>query len=959
MTVPREPAQAPEADPIAQRGGGADTAEAALGESQLGPAPAVQGSDRMRAALRARLFGEPEPEPEPDADPTEDRDHASRSGVIAAIETEPGVRRTRRPSEEPELAGRVGRFRVLDRLGRGGMGVVFSAYDPELDRKVAIKLLRPDVREGLAQRDAHTRLLREAQAMARLSDPNVIVVHEVGTVGDRVFVAMEYVDGSNLGQWLAADKRGWREVLEVFLKAGSGLSAAHRAGLVHRDFKPDNVLLGHDGRVRVLDFGLARSLSDVQPRTVPVEQAVREQPDLDTLNTPLTRTGAVMGTPAYMSPEQYLGHPADARSDQFSFCVALYEGLYGERPFRGGSLIELADNVVHGHIRETPSEARVPKRLLTAVRRGLSVDPEDRYLSMDELLVELRRDPGRRWRWGGLVLGVGALTSLATFAATSGNEASDACNEVGQQLIGVWDPDARRSVTEAIEGTGTDYAPRVAATTVRLLDDYTEQWVRMAEDACGAALVAQEQDTEHVRRRQCLDQRLAEVGALVDALREPDAGMAEAAVKATSSLTTGLSACTDPRRLAAYDVVDDPEAGQRLAEAHAKLAKAKARGALGDYDRAVELGTEVVEQARAADAGPLEALGLLTRGTYLERTGELERAEADLREAVALADRHGDPGTRAQALITLVYLVALHSTRYDEAIALGEQARGVLEFIDADPLMMANLDSNLGVAEQARGNLEESLALHRSSHERMVELLGRDHPDIGRSLLNIGIALRGSEHNHEAEQYLRQALASLEQTLGPHHPLIGTATTNLGNCLARQGRYEEAMAFQQRSLQIFERALGFDNLSTQRVVYNLAKITQAMGNHAEAAELFSRGLKSRELELPPDDVRLKGWVSHLARSELELQHFERAAVLLDRALALRAREGESPAVQAADRFRLARALAPRDLARARREATSAREALADVVTTEADEVGIGPRILAIDAWLAEHPAGAP
>ncbi len=935
----------------------AESAPADASESQLGPAPAVAGAHRLRSALRARMFGDDSSEPD------DERNHASQSGVIAGLDTNPAGGGKRVAGEEPELAGHIARFRILDRLGRGGMGVVYSAYDPELDRKVAIKLLRPDVRQGLAERDAHTRLLREAQAMARLSDPNVIVVHEVGMVGDRVFVAMEYVDGMTLGQWLGAEKRGWRAVLDVFIKAGSGLAAAHRAELAHRDFKPDNVLLGHDGRVRVLDFGLARSLTD-EAEAATVTAPLRERPELDTLNTPLTRTGAVMGTPAYMSPEQYIGHPADARSDQFSFCVALFEGLYGVRPFAGTSLSSLASNVVEGNIREIPGDVRVPKRLLVVLRRGLSVARGDRFGSMEALLTELRRDPGRKWRWGGLVLGVGALASVSTFAATQGNDASDACSGLERELEGIWDATARATVVEAIESTGLDYAPRVASTSVRLLDDHANKWVSMAEDACGAALVAKDGDTDHLRRRKCLDQRLAEVDALVHALSESDAGMAEAAVKATAGLTTGLSSCADPRRLAAYEDVGDPALSQRLADAHAQLAKAKAMGVLGNYERAIELSTHVVDQAHEAQAGPLEALGLLMRGSNHERMDQLEKAERDLKRAIALAERHGDPATRGQSLVVLIYVIGQDRTRYEEAQEKGRQARDVLEYIDADPLLFADLDNNLGVAARLADDTDEALRLHRRSHEQRVDVLGQDHPDIGRSLLNIGISLRSSAaHYAEAEGYMREALVNFEQNLGPQHPMVGTALTNLGNCLARQGHIEQAMPLQRRAFELFERSFGPDHVATMRVVFNLAKMLAATGEHAEAAAMFRRGLASRERELAADDVRLMGWVSHLGRSELAQGHDAVALPLLERSLELRARHGDPPASMAGDEIRLAGLLTTTDLERARELMTTARDDLLEEMDASggrSESPAKARRWLdQTEAWLAEHPVDEP
>ncbi|MCH9680115.1 MAG: serine/threonine-protein kinase [Deltaproteobacteria bacterium] len=926
-------------------------------ESQLSPTPGVVGADRIRAALRARMFGDDSSPPGDDDDVQ--RNHASQSGVIGGLDTHPSGGARRVDGEEPELAGRIGRFRVLDRLGRGGMGVVYSAYDPELDRKVAIKLLRADVREGMAQRDAHARLLREAQAMARLSDPNVIVVHEVGMVDDRVFVAMEYIDGLTLGQWLADSRRRWRAVLDVFLKAGSGLAAAHRAELAHRDFKPDNVLLGHDGRVRVLDFGLARSLTDDEP-TASMGIPLRERPELDTLNTPLTRTGAVMGTPAYMSPEQYMGYPANAQSDQFSFCVALYEGLYGVRPFVGSSLSELSTNVVEGNVRETPGEARVPKRLLTALRRGMSVKPADRYPSMEALLTELRRDPLRKWRWGGMVLGVGTLASVATFAATRGTDASDACTGLERRLDGVWDDQARASIVGAIEGTGLDYAPRVAATSVRLLDEYAQQWVGMAKDTCGAGLVAKEGDTEHLRKQNCLDQRLNEVDALVEALGESDPGLAEAAVKATTSLTNGLSACADPRRLMVYDDAGDPALGRKLAAAHARLAKSNALRVLGNYERASELATEVIEEAQAAGAGPLEARGMLIRGSSYERMDQLDKAEADLKEAIALAERHGDPATRGESLVVLIYVIGQDRSRYEEAKDKGRQARDVLVYIDADPLLFADLDNNLGVAARLAGDMDKALEFHRSSHLLRVGLLGSDHPDISRSLLNIGISLgTDSKYHAEAEGYLRDALANAEQNLGSQHPLVGTALTNLGNCLARQGRFQDAMPLQRRAFEVFERAFGPDHVATMRVVFNLAKMLEDTGAHEEAAAMFRRGLQSRERELDPDDVRLTGWVSHLARSEMALGHFDVATPLFERSLGFRVRSGDSPMSMARDQVRLAEALGNSDLARSRALIVEARNALVERVAEKGGRGEAHEEVVKwldrAEAWLAAHP----
>ncbi|HEY5317140.1 MAG TPA: serine/threonine-protein kinase, partial [Solirubrobacteraceae bacterium] len=319
---------------------------------------------------------------------------------------------------------------MLSLVGRGGMGDVYAAYDPELDRKVAVKLLRVKPGNGVSLTEGRQRTLREAQAIARLSHPNVVVVFDVGTFEDKVFIAMEFVEGNTLAYWSEAQPRSWQEILKVFVAAGRGLEAAHEKGLVHRDFKPDNVMIGRDGKVRVMDFGLARQVSekvpsDGVPRRIPVElpeeagqvevgssptiviNAGIERPDTDAMHTSgsglfdarLTRTGAMMGTPAYMAPEQFFNAPTDARTDQFSFCIALYEALYGQRPFEGNNLSTLTGNVVRGSVREPPAGTKVPPWVRRIVLRGLRPVIGDRYPSMGDLLDALGKSPyANRWR---------------------------------------------------------------------------------------------------------------------------------------------------------------------------------------------------------------------------------------------------------------------------------------------------------------------------------------------------------------------------------------------------------------------------------------------------------------------------------------------------------------------------------------------------------------------------------
>ncbi|MCB9566691.1 MAG: serine/threonine protein kinase [Myxococcales bacterium] len=284
------------------------------------------------------------------------------------------------PSET--IPAHLGRYRVLSQIGRGRMGTVYAAHDPHLDRQVALKVVERDLIELGGSDDAGLRLQREAQVMARLAHPNVVPVFEVGATHALVYVAMELVQGHALGEWTQQTPRSWREIVGVYLQAGRGLAAAHQAGIVHRDFKPENILIGADNRVRVVDFGLARPCPRITPTPGTALAAFWREHDADAEDS----SRIVYGTPAYMAPEQHMGQAIDTRADQFAFCVALYEGLYRQRPFAGRTVYAIADNVLSGNVLPPPPGTRVPGWLHNILLRGMSVEPEARYPSMRELL---------------------------------------------------------------------------------------------------------------------------------------------------------------------------------------------------------------------------------------------------------------------------------------------------------------------------------------------------------------------------------------------------------------------------------------------------------------------------------------------------------------------------------------------------------------------------------------------
>ncbi|HSN25344.1 MAG TPA: serine/threonine-protein kinase, partial [Kofleriaceae bacterium] len=348
----------------------------------------------------------------------------------------------------------LGKYRLVSELGAGGMGSVWLAHDTELDRKVALKVLRP----ALAGDDtAQARLLREARAMAKLRHPNVITVFDAESVGGRDLVAMELVDGENMASWLTREHR-IDEITEALLAAGRGLAAAHAAGMVHRDFKPHNVLVERGGRVLVTDFGLARAEagndallttmpaspapSSATARNLALEETAQSEPGMPTpahalpldvtqtspgrttssskgsLDSDLTRTGTLLGTPAYMAPEQLAGHAADARADQFAFCVTAWEALAGKRPFPGDDLGAIAKAIEHG----VPAHAdKIPRGLRPLLERGLAADPAKRWPAMDPLLAAFDRAvrrPKQIKQWS-QAIGLGLFGFIAIFVVMS------------------------------------------------------------------------------------------------------------------------------------------------------------------------------------------------------------------------------------------------------------------------------------------------------------------------------------------------------------------------------------------------------------------------------------------------------------------------------------------------------------------------------------------------------------
>lgn len=449
-----------------------------------------------------------------------------------------------------ERGAEVGRYVVIERLGAGGMGMVYRAFDPTLDRSVALKLMQVDPKAS-DRSAASERLLGEAQALAKLSHPNVIAVHDVGVVGDDVFVAMEYVPGTTLSEWCRADGRTVDEIVEAFAAAAQGLAAAHSAGLIHRDFKPDNVIVGDDGRVRVLDFGLARAASAAAggvPRAGEPDKLSKARRHVTSRST-----AGIIGTPAYMAPEQHAGDEIDARTDQFSFCAALYEAVYGRLPFAGDTVGELEREVRAGRIADPPDDTAVPGWLREVLIRGLQVDPERRWPSIETLvgqLVRTRRSPARTAVIVAII--AAAAVAIAAFGVWFGRRgAADPCADAGAPMARVWNDDVKSTVRQAFEATGRAEADAVYDRLRIVLDGYASAWVSMRTQLCRAGGdTARERQLDELRAA-CLDQRLADLSELVATFSDaPSSAIVGNAVHEAFDLK-GVGTCADEDALLA------------------------------------------------------------------------------------------------------------------------------------------------------------------------------------------------------------------------------------------------------------------------------------------------------------------------------------------------------------------------------------------------------------------------
>jgi eukaryotic-like serine/threonine-protein kinase len=699
----------------------------------------------------------------------------------------------------------VGRYLLLDPLGRGAMGQVFRAYDPDLDRQVAIKIL--DERGGPGARE---RLLQEAKAMARIHHPHVVTVYDAGMHEGSVFIAMEIVDGPSLDRWLAGP-RSSVEVLDVLADAARGLAAAHSAGVIHRDFKPANVLVGAGGRAKVGDFGLA-GIED--PATGPIT---------DTTPSP------AIGTPAYMSPEHFAGVGIDARSDQFSFAIMVHEALYGVRPFSARTWPELVVQVTTGAV--IPSFAARRGRVDGILRRALSVDPAQRFESMDALVAALERARRPAWRrW----IAVGAVTvTLGSVILAAGAEPDEVCAPGARRVDAVWNDAA----VAALRIGGSDYTEafvrQVRGRFVSALDDYAAAWAIAHDETCAAVGPRADAGTPAQRHTaECLENRLDSLQGLAElATTEP---LAADRVADLVRALPAIEACTSGSWV---PYPSDPEEAAQAAALHRKLAKIKLLHLQGHQALALEQARAALEEARALGDRYLLALALLRHAVVLEQD---PRAFARFDEAIELALAGGFDRLAVEA----IHQVLLWSWPRDEGHSwrevghLAAVARGLVERTTADPSTLGNLALSEGYVLRRANRLDEAEACDRRAEALFVR--ADDREGMAKARINRAVTAIRQGRLDEALPRLEAAVKDLEHTVDASSDLYFQAQHVLVGALTSAGRQRDAYVVAAAAYASASELYAPDASTFRRVMFAYATTAGNVGELAVAREVLAR-----------------------------------------------------------------------------------------------------------------------
>jgi tRNA A-37 threonylcarbamoyl transferase component Bud32/tetratricopeptide (TPR) repeat protein len=750
----------------------------------------------------------------------------------------------------------IGPFVVLRRLGEGAMGVVYVGYDVVLDRRVAIKLVHP---RHLGSAAVRGRMIREAQAMARLSSPYVVPVFQAGEHEDSLYLAMEYVEGQTLTAWLSAEPRPWQVVLRTVIEAGRGLAAAHAAGFIHRDFKPDNVLVDAEGHAHVLDFGLVRTGTDALQHGVENAAAVTEDNDAPPATTlpyaelelgrsspgwtRLTQPNKAIGTPAYMSLEQHFGRPVGAATDQFSFAITLYEALYGARPFQGETWDQLRRVVQKGVVAPPPLHSRAPRRLFNVIQRGLAARPEDRWPSLDAMLAALERDPGRRRVQVAAVAGLLGLTAAAGYGLASVRSVeAPRCEASTRELAGVWDAEREAAVARAFTATRAPFAADTLTRVRSRLGEYADAWVGEHQAACEAHASGVQTGRMMDLRVTCLGRRKVHFAALVDQFGAADRAVVEHAVQAVAALPS-LGDCSNVDALTGGPAPpNDPRTATRVESLRERLARAAVLEHTGQFGPGRVLASQVRGEAEVVGYAPLVAEAALVVGSLYMAEARWPEAEAALTEALQIGITDDLPAISAEATARRVFVVGEGLGRSVEALATETFAEALVQRARDDGRLAALLHNNLGAVYDSQGDIDAARAHYERTIARLQRRPGPADPLLAITHNNLGNMDLDRDEFAAARAHFRLARDLFAAILGEAHPFVAHAIAGLGEASAQGGADTEALGHHIDALARMEAAYGPEHLYLLQPLTGLGQAQARLGQPGPAALHFRRAV---------------------------------------------------------------------------------------------------------------------
>ncbi|MCH9681020.1 MAG: serine/threonine-protein kinase, partial [Deltaproteobacteria bacterium] len=783
--------------------------------------------------------------------------------------------------QEPEIGALQGRYVVLEKIGRGAMGCVLRAYDPKLQREVALKIvsgwtLDPHARE---------RMMREAQAMAQLSHPHVVALHDVEESEVGVVLVMEFICGQTMRRWTVQAERPWQEIVAHMLQAGRGLAAAHDAGLLHRDFKPENVLVADTGTVKVTDFGLAkvttpRSLSGDSHTELPLGPG--DSMTSSALDVALTRVGAVVGTPRYMAPEQHRGQDLGPAADQYAFCVSLWEALTGEPPHRAKSTKALLREKLQGPP-PWPSQAPgLPSGLVDALRRGLAPEPAERFATMELLLAALDHDPRRqRNRWLAAFGGIGLVGAIGLGGWSWSMARTQTCAGAREHLAGVWDEAVATDVRTAMLGSGGSFTGPAWERTRAELDRYADAWTAMHTEACEATAVRAEQSTQMLDLRMgCLHRARLELEAVTAVLTNADLDVTRNAADVVGSLSS-LDRCADTKALSADVDPPTPEQAEVVARIRKHLAEADAEAEAGRYSRSQQLVEEAERALAQTDYGPVVTEVEYGVGGSLDYLGRYEDAAVRLHVALESAARWRQWDLMQEIAEELVFVVGCELRRMAEGRQLWTLSLGLAM---GDPLREASARNSFASVLMLEGKLAEAEAEYRRGLELRQQSPHSDDVEIAISMGNLAQVLTVRGEYDAAEIEIRRGMALVREALGPDHPTVALFLNNLAQVLTAQAKNEEAEASLRRALELMEEALGSEHPEVALAMGNLAMVLYAQGKLDESESLTRQALAIRERVLEPGHHDIGHALNSLANILHGQARYAEAEVELHKAL---------------------------------------------------------------------------